>query len=241
MPAGIEAIASAILTTETMPLPELRDIARRIDAGEAREVLPTLYQLAEQFPAWGAVQVLLARALQTVDRWDEALTVWQRAAFWLPDSPVVQEGIRAALRRVVQPVTTAEAADSSVSLPDPLQELARAAGRASPPDEGPAAASSAEPARPAPDDLDLDRLIAELESARIEPRPDLDDIPPPELEDDVDDLVSETLALIYAAQQQFEEAARVYEKLALQHPEKAAHYREQAAKMRAKAAGQASP
>ncbi len=224
-----------------MPLPELRDIARRIDAGEAREVLPTLYQMAEQFPAWGAVQVLLAYALQALDRWDEALTVWQRVAFWLPHSPVVQDGIRAALRRVVQPVTMRKAADPSITLPDPLQQLAQAAARASQPNIGSAAAPSRETSRPAPDDLDLDRLIAELESARIEPRPDLDDIPPPELEDNVDDLVSETLALIYAAQQQFEEAARVYEKLALQHPEKAAHYREQAAKMREKAAGQASP
>ncbi len=224
-----------------MPLPELRDIARRIEAGEAREVLPTLYQLAEQFPAWGALQVLLARALQAVDRWDEALTVWQRVAFWLPDSPVVQEGIRAALRRVVQPVPTGRASDPSVSLPDPLQELAQAASRTASSGNGPSTTPTPETTTTVSEDLDLDRLIAELESARIEPRPDLDEIPPPELEDDVDDLVSETLALIYAAQQQYEEAARVYEKLAEQHPEKAAHYRAQAAKMREKAAGQARP
>ncbi|SHK66644.1 hypothetical protein [Rhodothermus profundi] len=223
-----------------MPLPELRDIARRIEEGEAREVLPTLYQFAEQFPAWGAVQVLLARALQAVARWDEALTVWQRAAFWLPDSPVVQRGIQTALRHVMQPVETGEAPEPSATLPDPLQELARAAGRTAQSDNGPSTVAALETTHAVSEDLDLDRLIAELESARIEPRPDLDDIPPPDLEDDVDDLVSETLALIYAAQQQYEEAARVYEKLALQHPEKAAHYREQAAKMREKAAGQTS-
>lgn len=223
-----------------MPLPELRDIARRIDAGEAREVLPTLYQLAEQLPAWGAVHVLLARALQAVDRWDEALTVWQRVAFWLPDSPVVQDGIRRALHRVMQPVITGGLSDPADVLPEPLQKLTQAAAHAAQAKSESSAASALETTRSAPDDLDLERLIVELESARIEPRPDLDDIPPPDLEDDVDDLVSETLALIYASQQQFEEAARVYEKLALQHPEKAMHYREQAAKMRNKAGGQAS-
>ncbi|MDQ7041214.1 MAG: tetratricopeptide repeat protein [Rhodothermus sp.] len=217
-----------------MSLPDLRDIAQQLEQGETRAVLPVLYQLAEQFPAWSAVQVLLARALQQAGRWDEALTVWQRVAFWLPDSPVVQQGGRVALRQVMRPVESRQAAEEP-DLPDPLRKLAQVVNQQ--------VGAGQEPSRPTAtleDDLDLDRLIAELSSARIEPRPDLDDIPPPELEDDVDDLVSETLALIYAAQQQYEEAARVYEKLALQHPEKATHYHEQAAKMREKAAGQAS-
>ncbi len=216
-----------------MSLPDLRAIAQQLEQGETRAVLPVLYQLAEQFPAWSAVQVLLARALQQAGRWDEALVVWQRVAFWLPDSPVVQQGGRAALRQVMRPVESRYHAGEP-DLPDPLRKLAQVVGQQVEAGQEPSQSTAA-----LEDDLDLDRLIAELASARIEPRPDLDDIPPPELEDDVDDLVSETLALIYAAQQQYEEAARVYEKLALQHPEKATHYHEQAAKMREKAAGQA--
>jgi len=88
-----------------------------------------------------------------------------------------------------------------------------------------------------PDDTvgDLDRLIQDLESARIQPRPDLDDLPTPDLEDDVEDLVSETLARIYAAQSQYREAARIYVKLASQEPANARDHLENAADMRRKA------
>ena len=76
---------------------------------------------------------------------------------------------------------------------------------------------------PAPqrEDLeDLERLINELESARIVPQPELDDdLPPPDLDDDIEGMVSETLARIYASQKQYREAARIYEQLALQHPD----------------------
>jgi tetratricopeptide (TPR) repeat protein len=82
---------------------------------------------------------------------------------------------------------------------------------------------------------DLDRLIEDLESARIEPRPDLDDLPAPNLESDVEDLVSETLARIYAAQSQYREAARIYVKLASQEPANARDHLENASDMRKKA------
>lgn len=82
---------------------------------------------------------------------------------------------------------------------------------------------------------DLDRLINELESARIVPRPDLDELPSPDLEDDIEDVVSETLARIYASQGQYDEAARVYELLAGQHPEEADEYMQKASQMRSRA------
>lgn len=93
-----------------------------------------------------------------------------------------------------------------------------------------------------PDDTigDLDRLIQDLESARIEPKPDLDDLPEPDLEDDVEDLVSETLARIYAAQSQYREAARIYVKLASQEPANARAHLENAAEMRRKADAKAA-
>ncbi|CAM3348765.1 tetratricopeptide repeat protein [Rhodothermus bifroesti] len=215
-----------------MALPDLRDALRYIETGQPRQALVLLYPLVERFPAWSAAQLLLARALEADGRWDEALEVWQRLAFWLPESPVVQQGLRRALRQLTLPEAPSDALTSALpdpalaQLPEPLRQLAQTA---------PTEASSA---LTQTDDLDIDRLIAELESARIVPRPDLEDIPPPELEQDVDDLVSETLARIYAAQEQYAEAARVYEKLAQQHPERAESYRQRAAEMRAKAAQQ---
>lgn len=79
---------------------------------------------------------------------------------------------------------------------------------------------------------DLDSLITELESARIVPKPDFESIPSPALDDDIEDVVSETLARIYASQKQYEEAARVYEQLAEQQPEQAPSFLEKAAEMR---------
>ena len=82
---------------------------------------------------------------------------------------------------------------------------------------------------------DLDRLINELESARIVPRPDFESLPTPDLDDDIEDVVSETLARIYASQGQYDEAARVYELLAGQHPEDAKDYLQKATEMRSRA------
>jgi regulator of sirC expression with transglutaminase-like and TPR domain len=48
-------------------------------------------------------------------------------------------------------------------------------------------------------------------------------------------MVSETLARIYIAQQQYTEAARVYVRLAHQDPDRADEYRERAAELREQA------
>lgn len=82
---------------------------------------------------------------------------------------------------------------------------------------------------------DLDRLIEDLEAARIVPGPNVDEIEAPSLDDETDDMVSETLARIYAAQQQYDEAARIYELLAAQQPARAAEYRQKAVEMRSRA------
>lgn len=84
---------------------------------------------------------------------------------------------------------------------------------------------------------DLDRLIEELETARIVPNPNIDTIPDEELEDEIDDVVSETLARIYASQKYFEEAGRVYQKLAAQQPDRADDFNAKAAEMRTRHSG----
>ena len=79
---------------------------------------------------------------------------------------------------------------------------------------------------------DIDSLIASLESARIVPRPDAASFPVPDLDDDIDDVASETLAAIYASQHRYKEAARVYDVLAERRPEQAAAFREKASRLR---------
>ena len=82
---------------------------------------------------------------------------------------------------------------------------------------------------------DLDDLISQLEVApRIRPDPEFDGPDVPLDAGDVDDLASETLAKIYAAQHQYVEAALVYEKLAAQKPDQADELLERAAELRRK-------
>ena len=102
--------------------------------------------------------------------------------------------------------------------------------------EAPAPLQESEPAPGRTSNLnDLDRLIEELEAVRIVPRPDLESVPTPDLDDEIEDMVSETLARIYASQKQYDEAARIYELLAAQHPEASAEFLEKATQMRHRA------
>ncbi len=80
-------------------------------------------------------------------------------------------------------------------------------------------------------DVDFDHLIRELEAARIVPDPDIDTISEDELENDIEDLVSETLARIYAKQKYYAEAQETYETLARQHPERRHEFETKAIEM----------
>jgi tetratricopeptide (TPR) repeat protein len=90
---------------------------------------------------------------------------------------------------------------------------------------------------------DLDRLIDELKSARIDPDPDAEaDTPPPQPhdaneDDDTEEVVSETLARIHEGQHDYQKAAHIYAQLAEQEPDRADEFREKAAEMREKADG----
>ena len=143
-----------------------------------------------------------------------------------------------------------EAPSSSADPPEELQQLRQQAaaearsGGARPGLAGEAPSASASADEPAPeervdqleDEDDLDHLIEKLESARIEPDPDAEgEVPAPDLDDEVDDLVSETLARIHEAQDQYRKAAQIYVKLASQEPDRAREHLEKAAEMREKA------
>lgn len=208
-----------------MPIESVHRAIDLLERGRAEQAAPLLEDVVEVAPAYAGAYVLLARAYEAGERWQKARAAWQQALLLVPDSPVAAEGIRRALRQGRQPgkgVATDAATFSEV------EHLHRSTDApAAPPEPLPQSRS---------DDLNdldnLDRLIAQLEDARITPRPDVDDVPAPELDDDIDDMVSETLARIYAAQNQFEEAARVYDQLALQNPDRNVYFNQKAREMR---------
>lgn len=147
----------------------------------------------------------------------------------LIDEKLAEEGIVLPARDAGPEAAEQEADDA----PDDPEAMAAPSAEAPMP-WPPAVPSWAHPAME--DDDDLDSLIDRLESARIVPGPDLDALPPPDLDDEIEDMVSETLARIYASQGQYHEAARVYEQLAIQHPDRSLEFLQSAADMRSRAA-----
>jgi len=84
---------------------------------------------------------------------------------------------------------------------------------------------------------DLDALIEQLENApRIRPRGSASGDSESDLQDGDDEVVTETLARIYEAQGQFAAAARAYDALAQQHPQRAEEFMLRAAQLRRRGA-----
>lgn len=210
-----------------MAIPDLQEAIDLIENGQAEEAIASLTAWAQQRPAHAAAHVVLARAYEAGAQWKEAQAAWQRAHFLMPNSPAVQEG----LERVRAAVAEREAVNEGYLIIDlDLQaELEATLEALFNPFTLPRQSQGIRQEDPTVDDLE--RLISELEAARIVPHPDLEDIPPPELDDEIDDVVSETLARIYASQKKYDEAARVYEQLAHQQPEDAPKFLQLAAEM----------
>ena len=193
-----------------MPRPDLRQLHARIESGQADAVIAQLTGAVASEPEHVACLVVLARALEASGRGAEALARWRAAYTLCPDSPVV----RSELRRLSAALASAAAADTRSS-------RASQAAEKSLHDDAPY--------------HELDDLIKELESARIVPDPQVEPVEASRLEADVEDVVSETLAKIYANQRFFEEAARVYEKLAVQQIDRRDEFLEKATEIRQRA------
>jgi tetratricopeptide (TPR) repeat protein len=322
-------IATAVTTD---PLPNIQRPLQLLQERRLDEAVELLERAVEKLPAHLAAHVLLARAYQAQEKWNAALRAWESARFFLPNSPIVQQGKRRTLERMgdaeiedparhVSPAATPgpdlagatkegkpseadpqdapareedgpaspsetetsadekDGADTEEFMLDAPSETAAeeassgksspegSSAEARPPEAQSAQSQSSQDTSPAaragdaagaegeaddeaqsgfqssfePHDTgDLDRLIDELESARIEPDPDPDNIPEPDLDDDIDDLVSETLARIYESQGQLKQAAQIYLKLASQDPDQAQTYMQKAKDMKAKADEQAA-
>jgi len=233
-----------------MSVPDLRSAASLLEKGDyesARLVLEWLVTHDEQYVA---AHILLAKIAENQSRYKDALKNWEAAWAANPMSSEVSISYQAAVMRLVLPGPTVSSR-GNLHLVPPLEQVdeetddepvARAAAIPVPIREtAPAAAAAAEVSEPVDETValdgieDLDRLIDELETARIVPDPEIDDIDEADLTTDIEDVVSETLARIYASQNCFMEAGEVYEKLALQHPERSDEFRGKAADMLSRA------
>jgi tetratricopeptide (TPR) repeat protein len=194
-----------------MPRPDLRALNERITNGEAHSVIDQLVEAWEAEPSHVACLVVLARALEATGDQATALQKWRAAYALCPDSPVVRDE----LRRVSGALACKAAREVR-------QSRATEAAEKSLSDDAPY--------------HDLDDLIRELESARIVPDPQVQPVEPGRLDVEIDDVVSETLAKIYANQRFFDEAAGVYDKLADQQPERRSEFSEKAAEIRKRVA-----
>lgn len=179
-----------------MSVPDLRSTATLLEEGQTAKARVLLEDLIARVPTYVAAHVLLARIAESEKRFDSALEHWQIAYGLYPTSPVIEDGLRKAVLRVLL-------------------------------DKGEHSTSQVENET----DVDFDNLIRELEAARIVPDPDIDTISETELENDIEDLVSETLARIYATQKYYAEAQETYETLARQHPDRRYEFETKAIEM----------
>ncbi len=313
-----------------MPVFDIKEPLACLRDGKADEAIPMLEHLVQITPGHVTAYVLLAQAYAAEARWRDAMTTWQHAAFLMPNSPAILNGLEQALQMFSlagisieaepseakanpdagtdsspafllasdsEPETDLEPTDSffaesatesaaaaaeslfeesieetieetveetieesvdiagvvEVTTDEPTGDLASeladelaaewAAMDAPEEDATPAANEMAAPSKngashgtvQAAGDEELDRLISDLESARIVPRPDYETIEGPSLTAPIDDMVSETLARIYEGQKQYDEAARMYDKLAILKPDRADVFTQKAIELRTRA------
>ncbi|MDA0874842.1 MAG: hypothetical protein O3C45_07230 [Bacteroidetes bacterium] len=213
-----------------MPLPDIRQAATMIEEGRIEPARTVLQNILHKVPSHLSARVLLARILEAEGDHDAALTMWKQAALHGPGVRIIEDGLREALLRVrfgapltIGPLPPGPELTTTVAAPSGMPPASTV-----PPVAAPTGTHAT------PEFQDLDKLIHELETASIVPDPDIPMISETDLEPDIEDVVTETLARIYANQSYWVEAAQVYEKLAIQHPERKAEFLQRARDMKAK-------
>ena len=229
-----------------MSLPDIQSVAADVETGACAAAIRLLEQLIDRFPTYSAAHLLLARAYRKQGNRDAALRALAQVRLWSSAPMAVRGELRALIH---DHLDTVYSASESPDSPDPVTASPAAADRpADLPTDGRTSRSTD------PDDLvedleerlgppevesdedikDLNSLIDRLEGARIQPEPDfggadpLDDIQEEEAEEEV---VSETLARIYAAQKEYRAAVETYQRLAEQHPDRAQEFHRKAREM----------
>lgn len=239
--------------TSTSPPPHagIQDAARHLASSQPDEAIAVLERLIVDFPCYVTAHVLLGKAYEACGRTSEALEAWHRSYFLMPGSPLI---VRERMRLLRGSHPDADGASDDAPEPDEAPVGASEARHAEAGAVGAheevngveqesdtfdvdevysAEAGEAEEEGPPGEPDDLDTLIYQLEHAPpIRPDVQFDEEREPLDDEEDDEMVSETLALIYEKQKQYGAAARAYERLAGDRPERATELLSKAAEMR---------
>jgi len=240
-----------------MSTPDLRTAASLLERGDFDGARVTLERLVKHDQAYAAAHVLLAKIAESQSRFTDAILHWERAYLINPMSTEISVSYKGAVLRTLLP-NPAAAPVREMNLVPPLEEIESGDREVEPEksrwtsrkrktlDDSAVVVTDTETtdaAEPTEAPIqgqkplrverteDLDRLIDELDSARLVPDPNVETISDDELINDIEDVVSETLARIYVSQNYFSEAGDVYEKLAIQNPARKDEFAEKAADM----------
>jgi tetratricopeptide (TPR) repeat protein len=228
--------------TTTTSTAGIQEAARHLAEGRPADAVRVLERLVADFPAYVTAYALLAKAYEANGRTEDALAAWHHAYFLMPGSPLVVRERTRLLRSAPRPESAGPGetphesggGEAAEALPPAPYETADEPAADEPAADEPAAEPEPAAGGSAIDEADdLDSLIHQLENApRIRPDPDFRDEGVDE-EEDEGGMVSETLARIYETQKQYAAAARAYDQLADEHPDRADEFESKAAEMRA--------
>jgi tetratricopeptide (TPR) repeat protein len=194
---------------------DLRSAASLLERGDYDTARSTLEELVRIDRNHAAAHALLAKIAEAQARYSAAVLHWEQAYAINPMSTEIGLSFQAAALRLLSPNPASGTERHLRSVP-PIETIQPEGVETHEEDE------ILEEITARADDLS--KLIDELDAVRMVPDPDIELISDDELEVEIEDVVSETLAKIYASQNYFQEAGDVYRKLAIQYPERESEF-----------------